>query len=352
MARRPPAEPAPGPGQRGSAPPATGLDLRTAPALAELPVRPGPGLPPEPRYRELLARHPVLALIGNTPLVRIDLFREELPGVEIWAKAEFLNPGGSLKDRPVLRMLAEAWLAGALAGRTVIDSSSGNAGIAYAMIGGLLGVAIELVVPGNASAERQQRIVAHGAQLRLTDPLLGYDEALREAHRRAAAEPDRYYLADQYANPHNWLAHYHGTAAEILAQTGGELTDFVAGVGTGGTITGCGRRLKEHDPRIEVSCVRPESFPGIEGLKPLGAPGDIVPAILDQGVIDRWIEVRSEDARAVCRALARQGLFVGLSSGAYLYAAREVARLRGRGRIVTLLNDTGERYFSTRLWQT
>jgi cysteine synthase B len=308
-------------------------------------------LPADPRYAPLLDAHPALGLIGNTPLVRIDLFRDELPDVEVWGKVESFNPGGSLKDRPVFRMLAEAKLSGALAGgRAVIDSSSGNAGIAYAMIGKLLGVPVELVLPGNASKERKLRIAAHGATVHETDPLQGYDEALREAHRRAAAEPDRYLLMDQYANANNWKAHYHTTAEEILQQTDAGLTDFVSGVGTGGTVTGCGRRLKEHDPSIEVTCIRPETFPGIEGLKPLDSPTDIVPEIFDRAVVDRWVDVRVEDAWAMCHRLAAHGLFCGLSSGAYVYGALQVAREKKRARIVTLLCDIGERYFSTRLW--
>jgi cysteine synthase B len=306
---------------------------------------------PAPRAADLVARHPALGLIGRTPLVLVDLDSEP-GGATVHAKAEFMNPGGSLKDRPVLRMLTEAIAAGVLTpARTVLDSSSGNAGIAYAMIGSLLGLKVELVVPGNASEERKRRIRAHGAELVFTDPLEGYDAALREAHRRHAAAPERYFFADQYGNEHNWRAHYETTAAEILEQTRGRLTHFVAGVGTGGTITGVGRRLKEHDPRIEVVCILPDRFPGIEGLKPLGEPEDIVPAIYDPSVVDRTLPVRPEDAYAVCNRLARRGFFVGQSSGAYVHGALAVAREAGRrAAVVTLLCDTGERYFSTRLW--
>jgi cysteine synthase B len=246
---------------------------------------------------EIIACHPALGLIGRTPLVRIDLYDDELRGATIHAKAEFLNLGGSVKDRPVLRMLVEAIAAGELTpDRVILDSSSGNAGIAYAMIGGLLGFAVELVVPGNASAERKRRIRAHGAALVFTDPLEGYDAALREAHRRAAAAPERYFFSDQYGNASNWRAHYETTAAEIVEQTGGRITHFVAGVGTGGTLTGVGRRLKEHDPGIEVVCILPDAFPGIEGLKPLGQPEDIVPAILDERVIDERVPVTADEA--------------------------------------------------------
>jgi cysteine synthase B len=308
-------------------------------------------MPWDPSIEPLLDRYPVLRAVGNTPLVPIPLFRDIAPGVEVLAKMEQLNPGGSLKDRPVLRMLLSALVRGELhPGKTILDSSSGNAGIAYAMIGGIIGFPVEIVIPDNASAERKKRLLAHGARLVFTDAVQGYDEALREVHRRHAANPDRYYFCDQYSNEDNWRAHYETTAAEILDQTGGRLTHVVVGVGTGGTLTGLGRRLKEHDPRIRVVSVIPEDFPGIEGLKPLGSPGDIVPAILDEGLIDERIPVSSADAHAMCGRLARAGFFVGQSSGAYLAGVERVARRERQGRIVTLFSDLGERYFSTRLW--
>jgi cysteine synthase B len=303
------------------------------------------------RYRALVVRHPSLALIGGTRLTRIDTLQAALPDVVILAKAEHTNPGGSLKDRPVMRMLLEAKLSGRLApGKTILDSSSGNAGIAYAMIGAMLGHPVELVVPGNASAERKKRILAHGASLVQTDPLEGYDEALRTCHRRAHEHPERYFHCDQYSNPDNWRAHYETTAVELLEQTGGQLTHFVAGIGTGGTITGVGRRLKEHDPKIRIVAVIPDPFPGIEGLKPLSRPEDIRPAILDESVIDERIEVGIEDAFDHCQRLAKQGLFVGQSSGANLRAIELLGQRGERGRFATLLCDLGERYFSTGLW--
>jgi cysteine synthase B len=304
------------------------------------------------RLKPWLERHPALGAIGNTPLVPVDLFRDELPGVEVLAKLESLNPGGSLKDRPVLRMLLAALADGRLEpGKTVLDSSSGNAGIAYAMIGGLLGLPVEIVIPDNASLERKRRLRAHGARLHFTDAVLGYDEALREVRRRHLAEPERYFFCDQYGNEDNWRAHYETTAVEILEQCGGRLTHVVAGVGTGGTVTGLGRRLKEHDAAIRVVVVVPDAFPGIEGLKPLGQPEDIVPAILDEGVIDERVPVTGDEAAAMCQRLARAGFFVGQSSGAYLVGVERVARRVKRGRFVTLFNDLGERYFSTRLWE-
>jgi S-sulfo-L-cysteine synthase (O-acetyl-L-serine-dependent) len=305
----------------------------------------------DPRIERQLERYPALRAVGHTPLVPVHLFREALPEVEVLAKLECLNPGGSLKDRPVLRMVLSALDDGRLRpGRTILDSSSGNAGIAYAMVGRIIGAPVEIVIPDNASLERKKRMRAHGARLTPTDPLLGYDEALREVHRRAKADPDRYFFCDQYGNDDNWRAHYETTAEEILAQTEGRLTHVVVGVGTGGTITGLGRRLKEHDPRIRVVCVVPEAFPGVEGLKPLGRPEDIVPAILDESVIDERLRISVDEAYAMCQRLAGAGFFVGQSSGAYVAGVEQVARRERRGRFVTLFNDIGERYFSTRLW--
>jgi cysteine synthase B len=308
-------------------------------------------VPWAPRIAKLLERFPALKAIGNTPMVPVDVLRDELPDVEVLAKLESANPGGSLKDRPVLRMLLSALEDGRLApGKSVLDSSSGNAGIAYAMIGRILGIPVEIVIPDNASTERKKRLVAHGARLVFTDAQLGYDEALREVRRRWRASPDRYFFSDQYSNEDNWHAHYETTAVEILEQSGGRLTHLVVGVGTGGTLTGVGRRLKEHDPRIQIVSIVPEVFPGIEGLKPLGGPEDIVPAILDQSLIDERVPITSDEAHAMCVRLARAGFFVGQSSGAYMAGVERVARRERRGRFVTLFNDLGERYFSTRLW--
>ena len=304
------------------------------------------------RYREFHQRFPALDLIGNTRLVEILSFRDEFPGVRVFAKTEYQNPGGSLKDRPVRRMLLEASLAGELeGGRVVLDSSSGNAGIAYAMIGAMMQVPVHIVIPGNASRERKMRIRSHGATLIETDPLEGYDEALRECHRIAKAQSDMYFHCDQYGNDDNWLAHYHTTAEEILAQTDGEITHFVTGIGTGGTLTGVGRRLKEAVPGIEIVQIVPEDFPGIEGLKPLESPGDIIPKILDRSLVDHKVRVSSDDSARLCGMLARHGLFAGQSSGAYMQGVYETAKRIGEGVIVTILNDIGERYMSTALWE-
>ncbi len=310
-------------------------------------------IPIEERYTEFHKQYPALDLIGNTRLVEILCFKEEFPEVRVFAKAEFANPGGSLKDRPVRRMLLEALIAGKIGkGQIVLDSSSGNAGIAYAMLGAMMKVPVNIVVPGNASRERKLRIQAHGAALIQTDPMEGYDEALREGHRIHERAPDRYFHCDQYANENNWLAHYHTTAPEILIQTGGAITHFVSGIGTGGTITGVGRRLKEDVPGIEIVQIVPEDFPGIEGLKPLENPGDIIPKILDVSVVDKKVRVSSTEAAKMCALLSRYGIFAGQSSGAYMHGVYETAKRVGKGVIVTLLNDIGERYMSTGLWES
>ena len=307
--------------------------------------------PSEMLPKEFLLKYPLLNIIGNTPLVEIAVFKEEFPNVNIMAKAEWRNPGGSLKDRPVLLMLGKALLSGELKeGQTILDSSSGNAGIAYAMIGAVLGFDVEIIVPGNASRERIERMKAHGATVITTDPLEGYDEALREVHRRYDENPDNYFFVDQYKNDNNWKAHYYGTANEIIQQTHGDITHFVSGVGTGGSITGIGRRLKEYNPDIKIVMVDAEPFPGIEGLKPLDEPNSIIPEIFDSTLVDEKIKVRAEDAKGMTEMLAKRGFFLGQSSGAYLYACGEMAKNVSEANIVTLLPDIGERYFSTGLW--
>jgi len=296
----------------------------------------------------------LLAGIGSTPLVELEGFAARA-GARIFAKVESVNPGGSIKDRPVARMIRRAIEERRFEnGRRLLDSSSGNAGIAYAMLGAALGVPVTLVVPGNASRERLDRIRAHGAELHLTDPIEGYDFALREAHRLARERPDRYWHCDQYANEENWRAHYETTCAEIVEQLRalglGPPDAFVAGVGTGGTITGVGRRLREARADVRIAAIVPELFPGIEGLKPLGHPGDIVPAILDASLIDERIPVTMDEAAETARALAARGFFVGPSSGGYVRGAARISEREGIRTIVTILNDTGERYGSTGLW--
>lgn len=305
--------------------------------------------------RALYGRVPALALIGNTPMVRVLAFDESHPGVELYAKVESFNPGGSIKDRPVVRMLASAIAAKRLRpGQTILDASCGNAGIAYAMIGGALGHPVEIVIPDSASGERIARMRAHGAIITHTSARDGQDETIRAARAIAASDPERYFYCDQYSNRDNPRAHYETTAEEIWQQTGGRITHFVCGVGTGGVLTGCGRRLKELKREVQIEMLVPEAFAGIEGLEPLGDPHDHVPEILDLSVADRRWDVDVDEAWEVSQILARAGLFCGQSAGANVLVAREVARglarRRKRGVVVTILPDIGERYFSTRLW--
>ena len=299
---------------------------------------------------ELISENGVLNLIGNTPLIDVSFLMKN-SNISLYAKAEWLNPGGSLKDRPVKRMLTEAIESGELTkNKIIIDSSSGNAGIAYSMIGNALNYKVEIVIPGNASLERKQRMKAHGTNIIETDPIEGYDEALRHVHKLVDAEPDKYFLCDQYANENNWLSHYHGTAEEIINQMNGEFEYFVCGIGTGGSITGIGRKLKEVYPNIQIHGIRPEVWPGIEGLKPLGSPEDIVPKILDESVVDEWIYITADEAKHWCQVLAKQGIFVGQSSGCYMAACFKLMNKIDSGRIVTIFNDFGDRYFSAGLW--
>jgi len=292
----------------------------------------------------------LLDLIGNTPLMDISSLTSN-PEISLFAKAEWINPGGSLKDRPVKRMLTQAIETGVLTkDKIIIDSSSGNAGIAYSMIGNALGYTVQIVIPGNASLERKLRMKAHGTIIIETDPIEGYDEALRHVHHLVEKDPDKYFLCDQYANDNNWLSHYHGTAVEILRQMDGEFEHFVGGVGTGGSITGISRKLKEVYPNIKIHAVRPEIWPGIEGLKPLGSPHDIIPKIFDESVIDEWIYITADEAKHWCNKVAKSGLFIGQSSGSYLAACSKLMKKIESGKIVTLFNDFGDRYFSAGLW--
>ncbi len=296
----------------------------------------------------------LLALIGDTPLVPIRRItgRDGVrPAVELYAKLEGQNPGGSVKDRPVLRIVEDAERDGKLGpGRTLLDSTSGNAGIAYAMIAAVKGYRATLVVPGNVSEERKGVLRAYGAELVLSDPLEGSDGAILLA-RQMAAKADRYVYLDQYNNPSNWRAHYDGTGPEIIAQTHGRITHFVAGVGTSGTLIGVGRRLREVDPAIEIVAAEPDhGFHGIEGWKHL--PTAIVPGIYDPGVPHRTLRVATDDAYAMTRRLAREeGVFAGLSSGAALTAALAVARGLTEGVVVVVFPDGGDRYLSSQVWK-
>jgi cysteine synthase B len=293
----------------------------------------------------------VVDLIGRTPLVRLPKFEREVPGVELYAKAEFLNPGGSVKDRAAARMIAEGEASGALRpGLTIVDATSGNTGIAYAMVGAAKGYAVKLCLPQNASPERKLILRAFGVELVLTDPLQGTDGAIREVRRLVAEDPGRYFYPDQYSNDANWRAHFETTGPEIIEQTGGRLTHFVAGLGTSGTFIGTGRALRRFNPAIRLISFQPDSpFHGLEGLKHMASA--MVPAIYDASLADEDFGVSSEDAYRYVRRLAREeGLLVGISSGAALAATMVVARRLELGVVVTVFPDGAEKYFSETFW--
>jgi cysteine synthase B len=293
----------------------------------------------------------ITRLIGNTPLLRIRMFEREFPRVDVFAKAEWFNPGGSVKDRAALAMIEDGERTGALTyDKAIIDSTSGNTGIAYAMVAAAKGYRVKLVMPANVSAERKALISAYGAEAVFSDAGEGSDGAIRLVRELVAAEPDRYFYPDQYSNPANARAHYDGTAVEILQQTGGRVTHFIAGLGTTGTFVGTSRRLKEHDPSIKTIAVQPEdSFHGLEGLKHI--PTAIVPKIWDPSLADEIWDCPTEPAYDLARAAARtEGLLVGHSSGAALWAARRLAGTIVEGVIVTVFPDSGDRYLSTGLY--
>ncbi|HHT9129984.1 MAG TPA: PLP-dependent cysteine synthase family protein [Candidatus Brocadiaceae bacterium] len=295
----------------------------------------------------------ILERIGNTPLLRIDRITKELKDrdVEIYSKAEWFNPGGSVKDRPALRIIEEAEKSGRLnPDKIIIDSTSGNTGIAYALIGASKGYKVALVMPLNVSEERKRVVRAFGAKIVFTDPLLGSDGAMIEAKRIVSEEPSRYFYADQYNNPANWRAHYETTGVEIWEQTAGAVTHFVACMGTSGTLMGTGRRLKKYNPNIQVIAVEPSTpIHGLEGMKHMAT--SIVPGIYDEHFPDRKISIETEDAyEAVKRLAAEEGFFVGYSSGAALVASLKVASEIERGLIVTIFPDRGDRYLSTSFW--
>lgn len=287
----------------------------------------------------------LLASIGNTPLLALRRLTRHLRTVRIFAKAEWLNPGGSVKDRAALKIIEEAERSGQLTQEKVLlDSTSGNTGIAYAMIGAIRGYRVKLVVPSNISEERKKALEAYGVELIFTDPLLGSDGALLEAKRICESRSGLYFLADQYNNPSNWKAHYETTGVEILRQTRGQVTHFVAGVGTGGTLMGTGRRLRAFNPRVQLFGVQPDSgFHGIEGLKHMETA--IRPGIYDEAILDGTFFVKTEEAIDMARRLVREeGLWVGPSSGAAMWAALKLAEGIKEGLIVTLFPDGGARY--------
>jgi cysteine synthase B len=299
------------------------------------------------------AQESITKLVGNTPLLRIRLFEERYPELEVYAKAEWFNPGGSVKDRAALAMIEDGERSGALTGdRIIVDSTSGNTGIAYALMGAAKGYRVRLVMPANVTAERKQLIAAFGAETVYSDGLEGSDGAIRLVRELVAEHPERYFYPDQYNNPANSRAHYLGTGREILEQTGGRVTHFVAGLGTTGTFTGTARRLKEHDPSIRTIAVQPDdAFHGLEGLKHL--PTAIVPGIWDESLADEVWGAPTEPAYDLARTLARtEGLLVGHSCGAALWAVERLAREIERGVVVTVFPDSGDRYLSTGLYRT
>ena len=302
--------------------------------------------------RELKKVESVLDLIGNTPLLEVKRIVEGIPsGVRIYAKLEGFNPGGSVKDRPALRMVQEGLRTRKLRpGKTILDSTSGNTGIALALIGRVLGYPVELVVPGNVSTERKQIIATYGAQVTYSDPLEGSDGAIRLCRQILEADTERYFKPDQYFNPMNPRAHYENTGPEIFRQTQGTITHFVAGIGTGGTVMGTGRYLKEVNPKIQVIAVEPDdALHGLEGLKHMES--SIVPGIYHEQKLDSKIPVSTEDAYSMVYRLSQEeGILVGQSSGAAMFAALKLARNLRSGTIVTVFPDFGDKYLTTNLW--
>ena len=304
-------------------------------------------------------------LIGNTPLLRLeriardlsyrDLSSDDLPGIEILGKAEWFNPGGSIKDRAASSIVAAGRRSGKFTtGKTLLDATSGNTGIAYAMIGAAEGFPVTLCIPENVSVERKRILHAYGANIVYTDPADGSDGAIRKARELAAQKPARYYYADQYSNDANWQAHYHGTANEIWQQTEGRITHFVAMLGTSGTFMGTARRLKKLNPKIRCISLQPDSpFHGIEGAKHMASA--IVPKIYDPKLADEDIGIATEDAYTVSKRLAREeGLLVGVSAGAAIAGCLQVAKKLKPGEkavFVTILPDSGDKYLSERFWE-
>jgi cysteine synthase B len=308
---------------------------------------PGPSQPSLSRARDLESQ------IGNTPLLALKRVAQDLPpGVEVLAKAEYLNPGGSVKDRAALAMILDGERSGGLyPGKIILDATSGNTGIAYAMIGAARGYSVTICLPANASVERKRMLQVLGAETIETDPMQGSDGAQVVAREMALRDPLKYFYPDQYNNDANWGAHYEGTGPEIWEQTEGRITHFVAGLGTCGTFTGVGRKLKELKPEIRLISMEPDSpIHGLEGLKHL--PTSRMPGIFDPTLADETVEVETEEAQAMTRRLSREeGLFVGVSSGANVVAALALARgLPPDSVVVTILCDGGERYLSERFW--
>ena len=298
----------------------------------------------------------VVDAVGNTPLVRLRVVAAKAPNVEVYAKLEFANPGGSVKDRAARRMIRDALDDGRLTrDKILIDSTSGNTGVAYSLFGAALGIRVRLVMPSNVSKARKDIARAFGTEIIYSDPMEGSDGAIRQVRAIVAENPDTYFYPDQYANPSNPLAHYHGTGAEIIEALDGKLTHFVAGLGTTGTMMGTTRRLKEFDPSIRCIAVEPaEALHGLEGLKHLGS--SLVPPIYDASVPDETFRVTTEDGWDMADSCAqKEGLHVGHSSGANIFCAVKIAeqleREKRPGRIVAIVCDRGDRYFAPMKWE-
>jgi cysteine synthase B len=292
------------------------------------------------------------AAVGNTPLLPLKGLERLAAGVELFAKAEWFSPGGSVKDRPALNIIRLALSEGHLdGGKRLLDSTSGNMGIAYATFGAALGIPVTLTIPANASSERLVILRALGAELEMTDPSEGADGAIRVANRMARENPDLYFYADQYNNPANWRAHYQTTGPEIVEQTAGLVTHFVAGLGTSGTLMGVGRYFRQYNPSVQILAVQPDAaFHGLEGLKHM--PTAIQPGIYDPSLPDRILEVSTEAAYEMTLRLAcEEGLLVGVSSGAAAVAALQIATQLDRGVVVTVFPDAGYKYLSERFWE-
>jgi cysteine synthase B len=300
--------------------------------------------------------HSLIERIGNTPLLRLDAFTADLPGVALLGKAEWYNPGGSVKDRAASNIVIEARKSGQLRpGKTLLDSTSGNTGIAYAMLGAAEGFPVTLCMPENVSRERKQILQGYGANILYTDPADGSDGAIRLARELAAKHPDQYFYADQYSNPANWQAHYHSTAIEIWQQTQGRITHFVSMLGTSGTFVGTTRRLRELNPSVKCISLQPDSsFHGIEGAKHMATA--IVPKIYDASLADQNLEISTEESYAMARQMSRKaGLLVGISAAAAVVGCLKIARDLQLKRnqeavIVTMLCDSGDKYLSERFW--
>jgi S-sulfo-L-cysteine synthase (O-acetyl-L-serine-dependent) len=298
----------------------------------------------------------VVDAVGDTPMIRLRRVTKDVPDVEVWVKLELANPGGSVKDRPALRMIVDALADGRLSrDKILVDSTSGNTGVAYSLYGAALGVKVQLVMPSNVSQARKDIARSFGTEIVYSDPMEGSDGAIRVVRELVAREPEKYFYPDQYSNPSNWRAHYDGTGREILEAVGDRLTHFVTGLGTTGTMMGCTRRIKEHHRAVECIAVEPsEALHGLEGLKHLAT--SLVPPIYDPHVPDRILAVQTEDGWDMADRLAREeGLLVGHSSGANVFAALQVARQaqqKGQGGcVVTIACDRGDRYFAPMKWE-